>query len=761
MIPTFSDKGWLTRAPLLIPAVAAGCAVIAVDWMSWWAWAGIVAALALGVWSDGRRGLVLALAAACVAGGLHSSRLAGMRAGDRLLGAAGATEAEVSGTVAGRAKLFGRGWAAPVRVERLVCGGRSVPASGRVWWSGWGDAPLPGVEISASGRLRRPAPPRNPGEFDRARWLWRQGVWAEFAPDGRHGSRGNPPGWRRVVESWRSGFRKAIVLGLAPESREANVIRAMVLGERPADDDELIDAFRNSGSLHVFAVSGLHIGLAGLFFWFVLQLLRVPRRWAVPLLVAAMFGYAWLAGLRAPAVRAAWMAALVLGGFVLRRASNLLNVVAAVALGALALDGNQLFQPGFQLSYGVVVAIALFAGATTRFWTGAPVVDPFLPRSLWTWWQERFDEAQRWICGMLGVSTAAWAGSAPLVAWHFRLITPVAPFAGLVLIPMVFAVLVLAMASAALSPIIPPATVAVNRLNARVAGASVTVAEAVSRLPGSHFRIPASDAGEQLVVYDLTYGAAAVMFDPGDGRVSLFDCGDAWGFRHTVLPSLRNAGREVDSVLLSHPDSGHVGGALVLLDAAPPKRFFLPVSHARSPSFRQLIEQAPASGCAVSQMRAGETIDCGKSARWEVVRVAGPHERNAAADDRCAVVRLHWHGWKILFLSDTGFRGERRLLESGRDLAADVLVLNRHRKDPGGTVEFLEAVGAAVIVASHDDFPPEERLGPAMRKRLSSAGGGTRVLSLGDTGAVVVEASQERMALRGFANGEEVELRKQ
>jgi len=752
-----SPGRWLACAPLVVPAFAALCAVLAADAMSWWAWAGVAAALAVGAWSDGRRGVVLVLAAAGLAGGLHGWRVEGMQAGRRLLGDAGEVGVLISGTVAERPKVRGSGWAAPVRVERVVRGGRDVLVSGLVLWEGRGEAPLPGAELRATGRLLRPAAPRNPGEFDRGSWLWRRGIWAVFMPDGRELHMGRAPEWRRVVESWRSGFRDAIVLGLDGGSREANVIRAMVLGERPADDDELIDAFRNSGSLHVFAVSGLHVGLVGLFFWIVLRFFRVPRRWAVFVLVPAMFGYAWLAGLRAPAVRASWMAALLLFGFVLRRPSHLINVLAAVAVGALLVDGHQLFLPGFQLSYGVVVAIAVFAGMMMKFWMGPPVVDPFLPRSLWTWRHEKLDALQRWFCGTLGVSTAAWCGSAPLVGWHFRLVTPVAPFAGLVLIPMVFAVLALAMGAAVLAPVAPPVTVAVNRLNASVAGASVKVAEGAASLPGSHFRIPSSEAGEQLVIYDLTYGAAAAMFDPGDGRVFLFDCGDAWGFHHTVLPSLRNAGREVDSVLLSHPDSGHVGGALVLLDAAPPKRIFLPVLHARSPSFRRLIERGPAAGCELSRMWAGERISCGENAWWEVVRVAGPYERDALADERCSVLRLHWRGWRILFLADTGFRGERRLLGSGRDIGADVLVVNRHREDPGATLEFLEAVGAAVVVASHDNFPPEERLEPALRQRLGAAG--ARVLSLGETGAVVIAADRECLTLRGFVSGEVVELR--
>ena len=92
-----------------------------------------------------------------------------------------------------------------------------------------------------------------------------------------------------------------------------------MIGEQPPDADALISEFRNSGTLQVFSVSGLHVAMVGSIGWLILGWLGVPRRWAVVILLPLVFGYSWITGNSAPAVRSAWMAAVFLGAFVFRK----------------------------------------------------------------------------------------------------------------------------------------------------------------------------------------------------------------------------------------------------------------------------------------------------------------------------------------------------------------------------------------------------------------------------------------------------------
>src|SRR5690606_19628845 len=131
-----------------------------------------------------------------------------------------------------------------------------------IWWRGAGPVPTEGDTIRAVGHLRPFPRPRNPGEFDVAGWLFRQGAWGVFEADGVTESLAPAPAWRRAGLVAREYFRREVTAGMDPHGREAMVVRAMALGEHP-DDDVLVDVFRRSGTLHAFCVSGLHVGMVG------------------------------------------------------------------------------------------------------------------------------------------------------------------------------------------------------------------------------------------------------------------------------------------------------------------------------------------------------------------------------------------------------------------------------------------------------------------------------------------------------------------
>jgi beta-lactamase superfamily II metal-dependent hydrolase len=107
---------------------------------------------------------------------------------------------------------------------------------------------------------------------------------------------------------------------------------------------------------------------------------------------------------------------------------------------------------------------------------------------------------------------------------------------------------------------------------------------------------------------------------------------------------------------------------------------------------------------------AGEvrSMDLPDGARLEVVHSPDPLAQQARADDRVALYRLHWRGWKILFTSDAGTSTENQVLEAGADVSADVIVAGCHRNDLSLGDAFLHAVAPRAIVFSNPTFPPEE-----------------------------------------------------
>ena len=152
-----------------------------------------------------------------------------------------------------------------------------LPAQSRVLLSSPKHKPINlqyGDVISVSAKLTRIETMRNPHGFNQATWLHRRGAdlvcHTQTPPTVLNTSWKYTP--HRVFSKWRHHVRQMITSGIDPNSYQAELIRAVTLGERPSSTSTMIQDFRESGTLHVFAVSGLHFGMVGVIigttFWF-------------------------------------------------------------------------------------------------------------------------------------------------------------------------------------------------------------------------------------------------------------------------------------------------------------------------------------------------------------------------------------------------------------------------------------------------------------------------------------------------------------
>ncbi len=257
-----------------------------------------------------------------------------------------------------------------------------------------------------------------------------------------------------------------------------------------------------------------------------------------------------------------------------------------------------------------------------------------------------------------------------------------------------------------------------NQLNGLVANTCVLAAEGFSAIPGSHFVLRA-DNRPALLVYDLEYGAGAACFSDGNNSAVLIDCGSRQSFDYVVAPSLRKLAITPDSVVISHPDGGHLGGGPLVWERFPIRQVLLPVERARSPT------------------------------RLEVLHAPDAQAHNALADDRVAVYRLHWRGWKILFTSDAGMGTELRMLDNPTDVAADVIIAGRHRSDLSLCDRFLDAVNPLAIIASNSPYPEGEAILPATIAYWKSRG--IRVIDQRESGGVTLRVNEDgKLHIEGF-----------
>jgi len=182
------------------------------------------------------------------------------------------------------------------------------------------------------------------------------------------------PAWRRVLERGNHFMVHTLGRGFSDNDPRAGLYRAMLLGDRQALSDDQLRQFRQTGTMHLFAISGLHIGIIAGVLFLLLNLTRIDPGKAALIGLAILFFYVAVTGLKPSAVRAFTMITFLWGGRFLWRPYTPFASVAASATLILILFPKQLFDLGFQLSYGVVTAILLLglplaSGAYQRYET--------------------------------------------------------------------------------------------------------------------------------------------------------------------------------------------------------------------------------------------------------------------------------------------------------------------------------------------------------------------------------------------------------
>ena len=211
---------------------------------------------------------------------------------------------------------------------------------------------------------------------------------------------------------------------------------AMLLGKKSALDDDLRQPFLLTGTLHLFAISGLHIGVIALAIETFLQLLRIPERPRIVLGLALLLLFVGITGSSPSAMRAFLMVLCFRSARFCQRSSNPCAALANSAFLVLLLFPDQLWNAGFQLSYTVVLGILFL---------GVPLSDrlqerwmPFqdIPSASQTRWQIAFSATTRKTLLSFGVSLSATLLSSPLTILYFGIFSPGAVLVNLIMMPL-------------------------------------------------------------------------------------------------------------------------------------------------------------------------------------------------------------------------------------------------------------------------------------------------------------------------------------
>ncbi len=288
-----------------------------------------------------------------------------------------------------------------------------------------------GERLGISGRAELPEPFDG---FDYPGYLARQSIFATMNVDADGLSivavaKGS-------VFRWGDRLRQTILerfdRWMGPDG--SAMARSLLFGDRGALPDEIEDAFSRTGLMHLLAVSGLHLGIFLGGAWWIVRRLGLRPRWAYPLVGGLVLLALWVVGPRVSLVRAGLLFAfLALGsvladlGWILRRSIRTMNGLAAAAIAVLALRPGALYDAGFQLTFAATASILVLFGQPFDWHRRiAALTEPLGCLRV----------PLRTALTLAAVAVAAQAGAAPVVAWHFGSIHPLAIVANVIVVPL-------------------------------------------------------------------------------------------------------------------------------------------------------------------------------------------------------------------------------------------------------------------------------------------------------------------------------------
>lgn len=651
-----------------------------------------------------------------------------------------------------------------------------------------------GRTVQVIAQLRRPGRYLDPGVPDGQRALARRGI--ALVGSVKSGSLvtvvGRGSRWDETTAAVRAFSRRAIEAGVGRWShRSAGIVTAIVIGDRSGLEADVERELQEAGTYHVIAISGGNIAILAGLTLATFRLAGFLGRGAMLAAIAGLLAYGSLVSGGASVDRATWMAVVYFASRALDLRGPPLNALAIVAAVLVLRQPLSVADPGFLLTTGATAAILLVPAEWTRRWRRSGV---------------------RALVGLGLASLAAELALMPVGASFFSRVTlaglglnylaiplmAIAQIAGMVLLPVTLVSSELAAAigwvahlgaaglvrSAELvrvAPIVtwrvaPPAAWAITLYY--VAGVA-TLALWFSRrepLASRRFLLLCSsfwaaaaiwiaampwtvlsahgDGRLHVTFVDVGQGDAALVRFPGGSTMlvdsggltadSNFDIGD-----RVVGPVLRQEGvRRLDTLVLTHGDADHVGGALSVAREFRPWDVWEGVPVPPSPALQAIRAMAQSTRSRWTQVQAGDRLFV--DAVEIVVRHPPPPdwERQDVRNDDSIVLELRWRNVSFVFAGDIGREIEDAI--AGQIQPADLRVLKvpHHGSLTSSSERFLARLRPTVAVMSAGRDNVFGHPAPAVLERYRTVG--AAIYRTDRDGAVTVHTDGRTLDIETF-----------
>jgi competence protein ComEC len=578
-------------------------------------------------------------------------------------------------------------------------------------------APPQGSLLEVVVTVARPHGPEAEGGFDEAAYLRRQGIHVvlrggSFRVVGRRGGLG------AIADRLRRGVARS--LEAVPPGERRAVLAGVVLGEDEGLDQELRDRFRASGLYHLLAVSGQNVAYVVAGMILLAWTLGFPRWIGEVGALAAVFAYVLAVGWQPSVVRAGVAGALASLAWLASRPRDRWYFLLVGAAVLLAWSPYSLLEPGFQLSFAAVAAIFVLVPRIEARLEGYP-----LPVKL---------------AEIVALSAACGAATAPILWLHFGAVPVYSLAANALAAPIVAPLLGLALAAAALHPLLPEAASALAWIDSWLAAYLAFCARAVGGLPYAQvesgrallalvggtallavlvvsrrprLRRAAAVAGAVLALVaawrsvpgdtpPLPNGLRITALDVGQGDAILLQVPEGAVLVDQGPPEADVAGQleslgveRLIALVLTHPQRDHIGGAADVLEALEVGTVLDPRIPAESEDHDAAVAAAREQDVPVLAIRAGQRLRVG-ALRLEVLWPDGPGLPGDDPNNHAVVLVASYGRIDALLTADA----EGNVTVPIRPPPAEILKVAHHGSADTGLPALLDLVDPRIAVVS-------------------------------------------------------------
>lgn len=560
-----------------------------------------------------------------------------------------------------------------------------------------------GDRIRVSGRLDWPKSPGNPGEFDFPAFLLRHNIdgmlFVDIKDDLTVVSGAGPLDCHRWLSWLRAEFYRILARYVQEDVR--GIANALLLGSRHELPPETQHAFMASGTMHLLAISGLHVGILWVASLQLLHVLLVPRRRALVLTLSICIVYALLTDLRPSVFRATVFLAIFVVGQLVGRDQRMSALLALTAIVMLMYDPTLVFEVGSWLSFLSVAALGwlstlrVSADRTNDVPADAVTISDRL--------RELRERLRSGVWLRYRQTLAILFFTTPLVAATFHVVSPIGIILNVALIPMTAVVLCLGFLTLATGLLLPILAAIPGYAFSGMLSLLVATVSMAADIPGSHFflaqlppwflptyyaglicflvsrskviRITSAAMVATAALLALVWptessvdGLRCTVLDVGQGNGVIVECstgevfivdagaeGRAMRSADAVSNYLWSRGiRRVDAILISHPDLSHCNALPGILsrfevDRVMLSREFQADDH---PATYAILDRIAAAGSELVTIGDGDVFGT-DDVSFRILQ-AKPQLRpdDATSDELSLVVELKFQGRSILLPAD-------------------------------------------------------------------------------------------------------------